>query len=150
KLDGCIIEYGAVIRDFIYNRGELVLVGGGFGVFGGPNQVGIILKVIFQDYNPKTMEPYPNAPEEAAFVFGNATNQASAIKTFKSDIPGGIFVAFPLMPTFEQLFEQLQRGEVTIAVARKRGGGAIVIPVDTTVEETLPPPDNQKKRSKRA
>jgi hypothetical protein len=149
KLNGCTIEYGAIIRDFKYSRGELVLVGGSFGVLGSSSQIGAFLKVVFQDYDPRTMEPRPNAPEEAAFVFGNATNQSNALKTAKSDVPGGLFVVFPPFPTLEQLFEQIERGEVTIAVARKRGESAIVIPIDITVEETLPDKNNQKKRSKR-
>jgi hypothetical protein len=115
----------------------------------GSGKFGAFLKVVFVDVDVKTLERRPNAPAQAAFVFGNSTNQASALGTYKSDIPGGLFVVFPPMPTLGELINQLEKGEVTLAVARERGGSAILVPIDTTVEETLPG-DFQKKRSNRS
>ena len=148
KLDGCTMEYGAVIRDWYYRRGDFVIVGGGFGLLSGSGKFGAFLKVIFHDYDPQTMEPYPNAPEEAAFIFGNATNRADVLDTFKADVPGGLVVVFTPMPTLGNIIKQVVAGQVTLAVARKRGLTAIVIPIDTAIEETLE--NNQKKRSQQA
>ena len=72
SLDGCGIEYEVLLRDWTYQRGAPLQVGGGFGVKGSrkPLKIGTYLKVIFNDIDPKTLEPKPNAPVEASLVCG--------------------------------------------------------------------------------
>lgn len=121
-------------------------VGGGFGVKGSrkPLKIGTYLKVVFHDIDPKTLERKPNAPVEASFVVGNSTNQSSSLGAFKSDVPGGLFVTYPFDPTYRIMIDQVSKGVVTLAVARKQGGVALPITIETDVEEVV---DGKRKRS---
>jgi hypothetical protein len=136
RLHGCIMEFNVLTKDVIYKQGGYIRIGGSFGIANVKGQVGITLKVILLDADPRTMNFTPSPPASAYFVSGNKTTKNAVVLSERSDTPGGIFVVLKPEPTFSILVDGLQRDKVTIAFARERGGTDIQVAIDTSVVAT--------------
>jgi hypothetical protein len=136
RLNACTMVFDAFAKDFTYKQGGYVKINGSFGLWNAKGQLGITLKVVLHDLDPRTMSLTPSPPASAYFVSGNKTTKDSVIFTERSDTPGGIFVALKAEPNFSIVAEGVQHNKVTIAFARERGGMDIQLPIDTSVVET--------------
>jgi hypothetical protein len=139
ELNGCTLEYAALAQDWAYRQGSYFKVVGSFGVMtGGPSKtMGVVLKVVLLDFDPRTMEFVAGAaPASAYFVSGDSTTRNAVVGEVPSDTPGGIFVILKTDPTFKVMLDGLNRDKVPVAFARRKGGSDIRIDIDTTVVET--------------
>src|SRR5205823_6350352 len=99
-LTGCGVTFTTLVRDEIYNVGNFVRVDGSFNLMTAKNNIGLLLKVVVNDFDPQTYNLVPSAPATAFFVSGNSTSKAFLIKEIGSDTPGSIFVAYNAEKTF--------------------------------------------------
>ncbi len=148
QLNNCILEFGVMARDWTYRQGGYIRVGGGFGIMSVKGAVGVTLKVILHDMDPRTMSFTPSPPTSAYFVSGSNTTRNAVVSSYPSDVPGAIFVVLKPEPTFEILANGLNENKVSIAFARRKGGSDIVIPIDTSVVDTAS--NGQRTRSPKA
>lgn len=138
RLWSCILEFGAIERDWLYKQGAHIRVGGSFGVAKQQGTIGIMLKVLLHDIDvgtaPVTFVPSP--PASAYFISGNSTTKEDVVSAHQSDVPGAIFVVLRPENTFKLVLDGFTRGKVGIAFARKKGSSDIQVAIDTTVVET--------------
>jgi hypothetical protein len=137
KLNGCVVEFNVLARDWVYKQGAYITIGGSFGVMrAGGQTLGAVLKVVLHDLDPGTMRFTPSPPVSAYFVSGNSTTKNAVVGSYPSDVPGAIFVVLQMDPTFSVILEGLSKDKVSLAFARKKGGSDIVVLVDPSVVKT--------------
>ena len=136
QLSGCTIEYNVMAQDVIYKQGSFMKVNGSFGLMAARGQVAVVLKVLVNDVDTRTMSATPNAPATAYFIGDNRTTKSAIIDSYPGDTPGAILAVFKLDPTVSVILKGLEKNKVVIAFARKKGGTDIVMPVDTSVVDT--------------
>src|SRR5206468_821145 len=64
-LTGCGVTFAALIRDFTYGNGIFARVDGSFNLMAAKNNIGILLKVVVNDFEENTYKLIPNAPVSA-------------------------------------------------------------------------------------
>jgi len=137
QLNGCLVEFNLMARDWLYKQGAYITVGGLFGVMSTQGNLATVLKVVLHDLDPRTMSPTPSQPASAYFVSGNSTSKNAVVETYRSDTPGGIFVVFKMDPTFSVIAEGVSKGTgVRIAFAREDASTDIRVLIDTSVVKT--------------
>jgi hypothetical protein len=144
-LEGCSIGFKSLTQDWIYKQGAFTSVSGGFGLIDVKGTPAVYLKVTVHDVDPRTMQFTPSPPASAYFVSGNTTTKDAIVSSSPSDLPGTIFVISHAAPTLPVFGKGLADGKVTIAFARKKGGGDVVVAIDPTVVDTAP--NGQRKYS---
>jgi hypothetical protein len=148
-LTGCSLNFTTLVKDFTYKAGTFARVDGSFNLLAAKSNLGVLLKVVVNDIDPKTYDWTPSSPVSAFFVSGNATSLPFLInRSLDSDTPGAVVAVYNAEKTFPMLVQGLNAGTVTVAFARTVGGVDMQVPIDVTVEDT----DNNgnKKRSNKA
>jgi hypothetical protein len=138
RLLGCGLEYTAVAQDHVYRRGGFIKVAGTIGLMASRGELGVTLKVLVLDVDPRKMSFTPSAPASAYYIAGGKTTKDAIVANIPSDTPGAIFVIFKLEPVGEIVMRGVREGRITIAFARQKGGMDIVLPIDTRVSDTNP------------
>lgn len=142
-LTGCGVTFATLVKDFTYRTGGFVRIDGSFNIMSAKNNIGILLKVVVNDFEDKTYRLVPSAPVSAFFVSGNATSRPYLIQqSLGTDTPGAIVALYNAEQTFPMLLKAVGEGVVTVAFARKKGGTDMQVPIDLSVEDT---DDNGKK-----
>jgi hypothetical protein len=136
KLNGCAVEFSALLQDWAYSKGAFVKLDGSFGVMSANSNIAATLKVVVHDINPSNMQLTPSPPASAYLVAGAKTSMPFFFRRFESDTPGGLFSIFKLDGTFEIISSGLIAETVTVAFNRRPGGVDIAVPIDLTVEDT--------------
>ena len=137
SVDSCGFEFVAFINDWSYYQGQKFRLNGSFGVGRGANNSSLgTLKVITQKVD--NMGNALGNPEKPFFAYlkndNGVNNSKSFIKSFDTELPGGILVAF----NFDSLTQELLLGAITdnkiaIAFNRRKNGQDIEVPLDLTV-----------------
>ncbi|MGY4366109.1 hypothetical protein ACVW1A_002174 [Bradyrhizobium sp. LB1.3] len=136
-LTGCGVTFAALIRDFTYRTGGFARVDGSFNLMTAKNNIGILLKVVVNDFEDTTYRLMPNAPVSAFFVSGNATSRPYLVnQSLGTDTPGAIVAVYNAEQTFAMLLKAVGEGVVTIAFARKKGGTDMQVPIDLSIDDT--------------
>ena len=144
-LTGCSVNFNTLVRDFTYEAGTFAKVEGSFNLMTAKDSLGVLLKIVVHDFDPKTYDLVPGKPVAALFVSGNATSLPFLIRSLETDTPGAVVAVYDAEKTYPMLVQGLSAGTVTVAFARAVGGMDMQVPVDVTVEDT---DDNgNKKRS---
>ncbi len=88
--------------DFRFSQGGFILVAGSFGIMEFKGSVAATLKVVLADWDLKTAAPTPQELHQTP-ISCQRTRLAedSVIKPVASDTPGGLFVVFQPLPTYE-------------------------------------------------
>lgn len=136
ELRGCMLEYAALARDFVYKDGTLIHIGGSIGVWTANRNVATTLKVVVHDIDPRTAVFTPSAPKNAYFVNENMTTKDAVTKVIESNTPGGLIELLKANMTFKIILEGISHGNITIAFARKANGRGVQFSVDSSVVET--------------
>jgi hypothetical protein len=149
RLTGCSVNFETLVKDFTYKAGDYSRVGGSFNFVTSKNKLGILLKVVVNDFDPPTYKPVPNPPVSAFFVFGNATSLPYLTNgSLGTDTPGAIVAVYDAVKTFPMLLKSVSAGTITVGSARTIGGMDMQVPIDLSIEDT---DDNgTKKRSNKS
>ena len=96
RLSGCTVEYNVLAKDWAYKKGDYIKVSGAFGLMeAGSGTIGVVLKVILHDVDPRGMQLTPSPPARANFVTSRfSTTQSAAVASYQSDTPGRNFCGF--------------------------------------------------------
>jgi hypothetical protein len=137
-LTGCTLNFATLVQDFTYKAGAFARVDGSFNLLTSKNNnLGLLLKIVVNDFDPQTYERTPSKPATAFFVSGNATSLPFLIKqSIGSDTPGAIVAVYNTEKTLPMLVQGVTAGTITVAFARTAGGTDMQVPVDLTVEGT--------------
>src|SRR5262245_64343830 len=59
QLNGCLLEFNLMARDWFYKQGAYITVGGLFGVMSTQRNLATVLKVVLHVLDPRTISPAP-------------------------------------------------------------------------------------------
>ena len=133
NLSGCSLEYNTLIQDYIYKQGGIVNVSGSIGVMKINDGLGVTLKVIVKDLNPKTAKVEPESPEAVYLLSGLKTSKEAYVKSTSGDPPGALLTLFNIEPTLKMLLEGVLKREIAISFRRKGGVSDVPFTIDPTV-----------------
>jgi hypothetical protein len=135
-LTGCTVIFNTLIRDFTYRGGGFVRVDGSFAVMVAKNNIGVLLKLVLNDFDPGTYAVKPGKPVSALFVRGTTTSAPFLLSAIETETPGSVFAVFDGAKTFPILVNSVADRIVTVSFARTRGSTDVLVPIDLSVEDT--------------
>lgn len=147
ELQGCSLIYKVAQRDFVYRRGEVIILHGNVSFMKASNNFAVSLKVIINELNLDTGVLTPSSPTSAYLISGANTTKDAVRDKFPSDLPGGLVVVFDAEKTFPLLLDGLSGEGLTISYAYGEDRADATVVIDTSVEEIKP--DGSPVRSNR-
>lgn len=139
KLSGCTFVFEHLTQDNKYLGGDFLRSSGSLGLMSaGDDQVALVVKVISAKIEAKSELTPVRFDLDRAYLVGpdNSSNFSALIASYESDRPGGVFAIYDLAKSAPQLFQIMEFGKATVAVAPPGGGMDVLLSLDLNVSDT--------------
>lgn len=139
QITGCTFVFEHLASDSKYMGGDFIRSSGSVGLMsGGGDAIALVVKVLAKRVRPDPALSPETFPLGRAYLLGaqNNSNFPALIEAQEAEQAGGVFAIYHLDQSAPLLFEIMETGKITVAVAPPGGGMDILLPIDFTVTAT--------------